>query len=137
MQLSIRKPGNCEDNRTWRSRKDNGSTDRAAGFSIMQDIHSRISIHVIPVIPMSMRTDLYTIWHQRIWDETLQIPNHCVILADTPPYKWNGKNQTVYKQDGMRFSTVLTRTEQFTYKDLDAISSYIMTGITVPSQSSV
>ena len=30
-------------------------------------------------------------------------------IAETPPYKWNGKNQTVYKQDGMRFSTVLTR----------------------------
>jgi len=53
-------------------------------------------------------------------------------IGDTPPYKWNGKNQTVYKQDGMRFSTVLTRTEAFSYKELDAIVSYIMTGIPNP-----
>jgi hypothetical protein len=53
-------------------------------------------------------------------------------IGDTPPFKWNGKNQTVFKQDGMRFSTVLTRTEQFSYKNLDAISSYIMTGIPYP-----
>ncbi len=53
-------------------------------------------------------------------------------IGDTAPFKWNGKNQTVYKQDGMRFSTVLTRTEQFSYKDLDAISAYIMRGIKQP-----
>jgi YVTN family beta-propeller protein len=53
-------------------------------------------------------------------------------IAETAPFKWNGKNQTVYKQDGIRFSTVLTRTEQFSYRDLDAISSYIMTGISYP-----
>ena len=53
-------------------------------------------------------------------------------IGDTPPYKWNGRNHTVYKQDGMRFSTVLTRTEAFSYKDLDAISAYIMAGIPNP-----
>jgi YVTN family beta-propeller protein len=53
-------------------------------------------------------------------------------IKETPPYKWNGKNQTVYKQDGMRFSTVLTRTEAFSYKDLDAITAYILTGIQYP-----
>jgi YVTN family beta-propeller protein len=53
-------------------------------------------------------------------------------IGDTPPYKWNGKNLTVYKQDGMRFSTVLTRTEAFSYKDLDALAAYIMTGIPNP-----
>jgi YVTN family beta-propeller protein len=53
-------------------------------------------------------------------------------IRDTPPFKWNGKNQTVYKQDGIRFSTVLTRTEQFSYKDLDAITAYIITGIQYP-----
>jgi YVTN family beta-propeller protein len=53
-------------------------------------------------------------------------------IKKTPPYKWNGKNQTVYKQDGMRFSTVLTRTEQFSYEDLDAITAYILTGIKYP-----
>ena len=53
-------------------------------------------------------------------------------IGDTPPYKWNGKNQSVYKQDGMRFSTVLTRSEAFSYKDLDALTAYIMTGIPNP-----
>jgi YVTN family beta-propeller protein len=53
-------------------------------------------------------------------------------IGDTPPFKWNGKNQTVYKQDGMRFSTVLTRTEQFSYPDLDALVAYIITGIKYP-----
>jgi len=53
-------------------------------------------------------------------------------IGDTPPYKWNGKNQSVYKQDGMRFSTVLTRSEAFNYKDLDALSAYIMSGIPNP-----
>ena len=53
-------------------------------------------------------------------------------IGDTPPFKWNGKNQTVYKQDGMRFSTVLTRSEPFSYKNLDALVSHIMTGIPYP-----
>ena len=53
-------------------------------------------------------------------------------IGETAPYKWNGMNQTVFKQDGIRFSTVLTRTEQFSYKNLDAIASYIMTGIPYP-----
>ncbi len=49
-------------------------------------------------------------------------------IGDIPPYKWNGKNQTIYKQDGMRFSTILTRTESFSYKELDALVAYIITG---------
>ncbi|MGQ8338592.1 beta-propeller fold lactonase family protein [Sunxiuqinia sp. A32] len=53
-------------------------------------------------------------------------------IAGTGPFKWNGKNQTVYKQDGIRFSTVLTRTEQFSYPDLDALVAYIKTGIKYP-----
>jgi YVTN family beta-propeller protein len=53
-------------------------------------------------------------------------------IGDTPPFKWNGKNQTVYKQDGMRFSTVLTRSEPFSYKNLDALVAHIMTGIPYP-----
>ena len=53
-------------------------------------------------------------------------------IRETAPYKWNGKNQTVYKQDGIRFSTVLTRSEQFSYKDLDALTAYILTGIHYP-----
>ena len=53
-------------------------------------------------------------------------------IGDTAPFKWNGKNQTVYKQDGMRFSRFLTRTEAFSYPDLDAITAYIMRGIKQP-----
>jgi len=49
-------------------------------------------------------------------------------IGDIPPYKWNGKNQTIYKQDGMRFSTILTRTEAFSHKELDALVTYIVTG---------
>jgi YVTN family beta-propeller protein len=53
-------------------------------------------------------------------------------IGDIPPYKWNGKNQTIYKQDGMRFSTILTRNEAFTHKELDALVAYIMTDIKNP-----
>lgn len=53
-------------------------------------------------------------------------------INHTAPFKWNGLNQTVYKQDGMRFSTVLTRTEAFSYPDLDALVSFILTGIKNP-----
>ncbi|HLP74969.1 MAG TPA: beta-propeller fold lactonase family protein [Bacteroidales bacterium] len=53
-------------------------------------------------------------------------------IGETAPFKWNGKNQSIYKQDGMRFSTVLTRTEPFSYKELDAITAYIYSGISNP-----
>jgi YVTN family beta-propeller protein len=53
-------------------------------------------------------------------------------ISETAPFKWSGTNLTVYKQDGMRFSTFLTRTESFSYKDLDALTSYILTGIKNP-----
>jgi YVTN family beta-propeller protein len=53
-------------------------------------------------------------------------------IGNIPPYKWNGKNQTLYKQDGMRFSTILTRTEAFSHKELDALVAFIVTGIKNP-----
>lgn len=53
-------------------------------------------------------------------------------IGDIPPYKWNGKNSSIYKQDGMRFSTILTRTEAFDYDELDALVAYIVTGIQNP-----
>ncbi len=53
-------------------------------------------------------------------------------INHTAPFKWNGKNQSVYKQDGMRFSTVLTRTEAFSFPDLDALASFILTDIKNP-----
>ena len=53
-------------------------------------------------------------------------------IGEIPPYKWNGKNSSIYKQDGMRFSTILTRTEAFDYDELDALVAYIVTGINNP-----
>lgn len=53
-------------------------------------------------------------------------------IGETAPYKWNGKNHTIYKQDGMRFSTVLTRNEPFSSDELDALVAYIVTGIPYP-----
>jgi len=53
-------------------------------------------------------------------------------VGDIPPFKWNGHNQSIYKQDGMRFSTYLTRTEPFDYDELDALVAYIVTGIINP-----
>jgi YVTN family beta-propeller protein len=53
-------------------------------------------------------------------------------IGETAPFKWSGTNPTVYKQDGIRFSTFLTRTESFSYKDLDALTAYILTGIKNP-----
>ena len=53
-------------------------------------------------------------------------------ISETAPFKWSGTNLTVYKQDGIRFSTFLTRTESFSYKDLDAMTAYILTGIKNP-----
>ncbi len=53
-------------------------------------------------------------------------------ITKTRPYKWNGHNQSVYKQDGYRFSTYLTRTEPFNYDDLDALVAYIITQIHNP-----
>jgi YVTN family beta-propeller protein len=53
-------------------------------------------------------------------------------IGDIPPYKWNGKNHTIYKQDGMRFSTILTRTEAFSHKELDVLVAFIETGIKNP-----
>ncbi len=53
-------------------------------------------------------------------------------ISETAPFKWSGTNLTVYKQDGMRFSTFLTRTESFSYRDLDALTAYILTGIKNP-----
>ena len=53
-------------------------------------------------------------------------------ISETAPFKWSGTNMTVFKQDGVRFSTFLTRTESFSYKDLDALTAYILTGIKNP-----
>ncbi|MDP3314031.1 beta-propeller fold lactonase family protein [Lutibacter sp.] len=53
-------------------------------------------------------------------------------ISETGPYKWTGTNHSIYKQDGIRFSTFLTRTEAFSHSDLDALVAYIRTGIKNP-----
>ena len=82
----------------------------------------------IPVTPMTMKTDWYTTWPEQDMGRNLANVQTLRDIGDIPPYKWNGKNQTIYKQDGMRFSTILTRTEAFSHKELDALVAYIITG---------
>lgn len=53
-------------------------------------------------------------------------------LPNTAPYKWNGKNVSVYMQCGMRFSKYVTRTESFSPEDLDALVAYILTQLKHP-----
>jgi YVTN family beta-propeller protein len=53
-------------------------------------------------------------------------------LPGTSPFKWNGKNVSVYMQCGMRFSTFVTRTEAFSPENLDALVAYIMRDLTHP-----
>jgi YVTN family beta-propeller protein len=42
----------------------------------------------------------------------------------TAPYKWNGKNTSLYMQCGMRFARVLTRSEAFPPRDLAALVGF-------------
>ena len=53
-------------------------------------------------------------------------------LEGTSPFKWNGKNVSIYMQCGMRFSKFVTRTESFAPDDLDALVAYIMRDLTHP-----
>jgi YVTN family beta-propeller protein len=46
-------------------------------------------------------------------------------LSNTSPFKWNGKNVSVYMQCGMRFSRYVTRTESFTPDELNALVAFI------------
>lgn len=53
-------------------------------------------------------------------------------LGGTAPFKWNGKNVSVYMQCGMRFSMFVTRTESFSPEHLDALVAYITRELTHP-----
>lgn len=53
-------------------------------------------------------------------------------LNGTAPFKWNGKNVSVYMQCGMRFSKFVTRTESFSPENLDAVVAYIKRELTHP-----
>ncbi len=46
-------------------------------------------------------------------------------LSNTSPFKWNGKNVSVYMQCGMRFSKFVTRTESFDPDELNALVAFI------------
>ena len=47
-------------------------------------------------------------------------------LGETPPYKWTGKNPSLYAQCGYRFAKWLTRTEPYSDYDLRALVAYIL-----------
>lgn len=53
-------------------------------------------------------------------------------LSNTSPFKWNGKNVSIYMQCGMRFSRFITRTEIFSPQDLTALVGYITSKIEHP-----
>lgn len=46
-------------------------------------------------------------------------------LSHTSPFKWNGKNVSVYMQCGIRFSKFVTRTESFTPEELNAVVAFM------------
>ncbi|HLF35388.1 MAG TPA: hypothetical protein VI583_14180 [Cyclobacteriaceae bacterium] len=53
-------------------------------------------------------------------------------IAGSSPFKWNGKNVSVYMQCGMRFSKFVTRTEAFDPENLDALVAFIFRNLTSP-----
>jgi YVTN family beta-propeller protein len=55
-------------------------------------------------------------------------------LAETAPYKWTGKNVSLYRQCGFRFAKWLTRTEPFSEDELYALVGYILSLSPAPSR---
>jgi DNA-binding beta-propeller fold protein YncE len=53
-------------------------------------------------------------------------------LPKTSPFKWNGRNVSVYMQDGMRFSKFVTRTESYSPEELTNLTTYILTQLKHP-----
>ncbi len=45
-------------------------------------------------------------------------------IRDTGPFKWNGKNTSLYMQCGIRFARFLTRSQPFSVEDLNALVAY-------------
>ena len=45
-------------------------------------------------------------------------------IRDTGPFKWNGKNTSLYMQCGIRFARFLTRGQPFSVEDLNALVAY-------------
>jgi len=46
-------------------------------------------------------------------------------IRDTAPYKWNGKNTSLFMQCGMRFARILTRVNSFQPDELSALVAYL------------
>jgi YVTN family beta-propeller protein len=46
-------------------------------------------------------------------------------IADTAPFKWNGKNKSLHEQCGPRFAKVLTMADPFPDEQLDELVAYI------------
>jgi YVTN family beta-propeller protein len=46
-------------------------------------------------------------------------------IADTGPFKWNGKNTSIYMQCGIRFARFLTRSQPLSFDDLNALVAYL------------
>lgn len=55
-------------------------------------------------------------------------------IGATAPYKWNGKNVSLYMQCGIRFAKFLTRAEPFSPEDLNALVAYILSLTHPPNQ---
>jgi YVTN family beta-propeller protein len=55
-------------------------------------------------------------------------------LAETAPYKWTGKNESLYRQCGFRFAKWLTRTEPFSEDELYSLVGYILSLSPAPSR---
>ncbi len=53
-------------------------------------------------------------------------------IGSTLPYKWNGKNTSLYMMDGIRFAKWLTRTNPFPPKDLVSLAAFIIRKIDQP-----
>ncbi len=47
-------------------------------------------------------------------------------LQGLAPYKWNGKNVSLYRQCGFRFAKFFTRTEAYSEEQLDQLVAYIL-----------
>jgi YVTN family beta-propeller protein len=45
-------------------------------------------------------------------------------LQGTAPYKWNGKNVSLYRQCGFRFAKFFTRTQAYSERELDQLVAY-------------
>lgn len=55
-------------------------------------------------------------------------------IGKTAPYKWNGKNVSLYMQCGIRFAKFLTRTEPFAPDELNALVAYLLSLTNPPNR---